>query len=211
MRNLILWAVLCSLLTACGHEPHALPILGNRDVKITEKNGQTIIDTIYQTIPDFMFLNQDGDTITRKTVNGKIYVADFFFTSCPTICPVMKKQMIRVFEKYKGDTSLLILSHTIDPDYDTLALLKDYATRLGADGKQWMFLRANREYTFELAEKGYYATAMADSTEPGGYVHSGGFILIDRLGRVRGIYNGTVEEEVNHLIEDIAVLKNEKP
>jgi len=195
---------------ACNNHQHSLPILGNRDTKTTVVDGKTIIDTIYQTIPPFSFLNQDGDTITQETVKGKIYVADFFFTSCPTICPVMKKQLLRVFEKYKGDANLLLLSHTIDPEFDTLALLKDYATRLGSDGKQWMFLRGNREMTYELAEKGYYATAMADSTEPGGYVHSGGLILVDPLGRVRGVYNGTEAAEVDHLLEDIDLLKNEK-
>jgi protein SCO1/2 len=148
--------------------------------------------------------------VNNETVKGKIYVADFFFTSCPTICPIMKKEMIRVYEKFKGNNQVVILSHTIDPDYDTLALLRDYASRLGSDGKQWMFLRGDRKPVYELAEKGYYASAMVDSTEPGGFIHSGGFILVDKLQRVRGIYDGTSTNDVDKLMSDMELLLKEK-
>jgi protein SCO1/2 len=197
------------IFVACSHD-HSLPILGNRTPIEKMVDGKMVVDTEYATVPDFFFLNQDSIAVTQETVKGKIYIADFFFVTCPTICPIMKKQMIRVFEKYKGDTNMLLLSHTIDPEHDTIALLKDYSTRLGSDGKQWMFLTGNREAIYDMAEKGYYATAMPDSTEPGGYVHSGGFILVDGLRRVRGIYNGTDEAEVTHLMDDIDVLKKEK-
>lgn len=197
------------LYSAC-QEAHELPILGNRTPIERMVDGKMVVDTEYATVPDFFFLNQDSIAVTQETVKGKIYIADFFFVTCPTICPIMKKQMIRVFEKYKGDTNILLLSHTIDPEHDTIALLKDYSTRLGSDGKQWMFLTGNREAIYDLAEKGYYATAMPDSTEPGGYVHSGGFILVDGQRRVRGIYNGTDEAEVAHLMDDIDMLIKEK-
>jgi protein SCO1/2 len=197
------------MFVACSHD-HSLPILGNRKPIERMVDGKMVVDTEYATVPDFFFLNQDSVAVTQQKVKGKIYIADFFFVTCPTICPIMKKQMIRVFEKYKGDTNILLLSHTIDPEHDTIALLKDYSTRLGSDGKQWMFLTGNREAIYDMAEKGYYATAMPDSTEPGGYVHSGGFILVDGLRRVRGIYNGTDEAEVTHLMDDIDMLKKEK-
>jgi protein SCO1/2 len=197
------------LFSAC-HEAHQLPILGNRTPIQRMVDGKMVVDTEYATVPDFFFLNQDSIVVTQEKVKGKIYIADFFFVTCPTICPIMKKQMIRVFEKYKGDSNILLLSHTIDPEHDTIALLKDYSTRLGSDGKQWMFLTGNREAIYDMAEKGYYATAMPDSTEPGGYVHSGGFILVDGLRRVRGIYNGTDEADVTHLMDDIDMLKKEK-
>jgi protein SCO1/2 len=196
-------------LIACNTEKKQLPILGERSTKTTNINGKSVVDTVYATIPYFSFLNQDGDSLTQNQVNGKMYVADFFFISCPTICPVMKKQMIRVFEAFKGDTALMLLSHTIDPQHDTLALLKQYATDLGSDGKQWQFLTGDREVIYQMAEKGYYATAMPDSTAPGGFVHSGGFILVDRLSRVRGIYDGTDPKQVDQLILDIAILKQE--
>ena len=194
---------------ACSEKKN-LPILGNRAAVERLIDGKLQIDTLYATVADFSLSNQDGKTITQETVKGKIYIADFFFASCPTICPIMKKQLIRVFEKYKGDTGILFLSHTIDPEHDTIALLKDYATRLGSDGTQWMFLTGEREQIYELAEKGYYATAMPDSLEPGGYVHSGGFILVDGQRRVRGIYNGTDEKEVDQLMLDMDLLKNEQ-
>ena len=117
--------------------------------------------------------------------------------------------MIRVFEAFKGDTSLLLLSHTIDPEHDTLPLLKQYALDLGSDGKQWQFLTGEREQIYEMAEKGYYATALPDSTAPGGFAHSGGFILVDRNSRVRGIYDGTDTKQVDQLIKDISLLKQE--
>lgn len=199
------------LLLGCenNHSHQSLPILGNRTLVEKQVDGKTITDTLYATVPPFFLLDQNGDSVTNQLVSNKMYVADFFFTTCPTICPVMKKQLLRVYEKYKGDPGLMILSHTIDPDHDTLAVLKDYGERLGSDGKQWRFLWGDREQIYELAEQGYYATAMPDSTEPGGFVHSGGLILVDGKGRVRGVYNGTDEKEVDHLLLDIDLLKRE--
>jgi protein SCO1 len=204
----ILFLSFIGLLNSCSNE-HNLPIYGNRETKEIIVDGKTVMDTIYASVPDFSFVNQDSVVVNQETVKGKIYIADFFFASCPTICPIMKKQMIRVFEKYKGNPKVLLLSHTIDPEHDTIALLKDYATRLGSDGKQWMFLTGDREAIYDMAAQGYYATAMPDSTEPGGYVHSGGFILVDTQRRVRGIYNGTSEDEVTHLMKDMDILLKE--
>ena len=203
MNRLVFISLL--VLLACNSEKKQLPILGERTTKTANVNGENSIDTIYATIPYFSFINQNGDSLSQNEVNGKIYVADFFFISCPTICPIMKKEMIRVFNAFKGDTALMLLSHTIDPVHDTIALLKQYAADLGSDGKQWQFLTGERERIYEMAEKGYYATAMPDSTAPGGFVHSGGFILVDRLSRVRGIYDGTDAKQVDQLIEDISV------
>lgn len=196
-------------LLACNSEKKQLPILGERSTKISEINGKTSIDTVYATVPYFSFINQAGDSLNQTNLNGKIYVADFFFISCPTICPIMKKEMIRVYNAFKGDTAIALLSHTIDPQHDSLPLLKQYASDLGSDGKQWQFLTGNREQIYEMAEKGYYATALPDSTAPGGFVHSGGFILVDRLARVRGIYDGTDPKQVDQLIKDIRLLKQE--
>ena len=200
-----------ALLVACNSSTHnTLPILGNRVAEEKMIDGKLVVDTIYQTIPTFSLLNQDSVMVNNETLKGKIYVADFFFTSCPTICPVMKKEMIRVYEKFKGNNQVVILSHTIDPDYDTLALLRDYANRLGSDGKQWMFLRGDRKLVYELAEKGYYASAVVDSTEPGGFIHSGGFILVDKQQRVRGIYDGTSANDVDKLMVDMDILLKEE-
>jgi len=205
----ILSLFLLIFILSCNQK-RVLPIMGERTPITRTENGKTVIDTQYATVPPFVLLNQEGDTVSEALVKGKIYVADFFFTSCPTICPIMKKEMLRVYEKVKGNDNFMLLSHTIDPDFDTIPLLKEYAKRLGSDGKQWQFLTGQRESIYELAEKGYYATAMPDSTEPGGYVHSGGFILVDKQSRVRGVYNGTDAKEVDLLIEDLFILSEEK-
>ena len=189
----------------------SLPILGNRHVEEVTVNGKATKDTVYHTIADFSFTNQDGKQVTNADVLGKIYVADFFFTSCPTICPVMKKQMLRVFEAYKNEPDFMILSHTIDPEYDTVALLKDYSLRLGVDDAEtWNFLTGNQEKIFEIGQTSYLTTAMDDKNEPGGYLHSGAFVLIDQEGRIRGVYDGTKETQVNLLIKDIPKLFSKK-
>ena len=206
--KIITLVLLAGVLIACGKKK--LPILGERAVDVKIVNGQEVFDTIYQTVPDFSLTNQDGKIIDQNTIKGKIYVADFFFVTCPTICPRMKKNLLTVYEAYKGNPNILFLSHTIDPEHDSVAVLKDFAERLGADSKQWHFLTGNRDSIYELATHGYYATALPDSTEPGGYVHSGGLILIDKNRRVRGIYDGTSEKDTKTLMEDMELLLNEK-
>jgi protein SCO1/2 len=177
-----------------------LPILGERHVD--EKQ-----DTVYHQIADFAFINQTGDTITNEDVAGKVYVADFFFTSCPTICPIMKKEMLRVYEKYQDNPNFKILSHSIDPTYDTQPVLADYAEKLGIeDASTWNFLTGDQEKIFELAQTSYITTAMADQEEPGGFVHTGAFLLVDGKGRIRGAYDGTKKDQVDRLIADLPKL-----
>lgn len=193
--------LLCSLISCIEEKP--LKIYGEREFV----NG----DTVYHTIQPFRFVDQDSTVITRENVDGKVYVADFFFTSCRTICPVMKTQMLRVYEQFKDDPQIIILSHTIDPEYDTVGLLKDYAERLGVSANTWHFLTGNKDSIYTIAEKSYFATAMEDSSEPDGFIHSGAFILVDGKQRIRGMYDGTKENDVDRLIKDIGRLKKEKP
>jgi len=167
-------------------------------------------DSVFHKIPDFSFINQDSLLITNKTYDGKIYLADFFFTTCPTICPVMKKQMLRVYEKYKENPKVGILSHTIDPRHDSVQVLKEYATRLGINSKMWNFVTGDKSKIYEIGKKSYYITAGEDSTAAGGIIHSGAFILVDTKRRVRGVYDGTKETDVTKLIKDMEVLLNEK-
>ncbi len=192
-----LWLAACSL-----KKNEKLPIFGE-----SQFNGK---DTIFHTIAPFQFVDQDSATITNATFKDKIYVADFFFTSCRTICPIMKTQMLRVYEATKDMNDVLILSHTIDPEYDTVALLHDFAARLDVDSKRWHFVTGVRDSIFKIAQTSYFATAMEDKTEPDGYIHSGAFLLIDKQGRIRGKYDGTKEEDVNRLIADIKRLKQER-
>lgn len=198
----ILFCIIVISIISCESSSRKLPIMGERDFI----NG----DSVYHTIPDFLFVNQDSSVITNKTYEGKIYVADFFFTTCPTICPVMKKQMLRVYEKYKENPKVGILSHTIDPRHDSVKVLKEYASQLGINGKMWNFVTGEKAKIYEIGEKSYYVTAGEDSTAAGGIIHSGAFILVDTKRRVRGIYDGTKETDVTKLIKDMDVLLNEK-
>lgn len=180
-----------------------LPILGERYVDENQ-------DTVYHEIADFAFVNQIGDTITNADVAGKIYVADFFFTTCPTICPIMKKEMLRVYEKFQDQPKFKILSHSIDPTHDTQIVLKDYAEKLGVeDASTWNFLTGDQEKIFEIGQTSYLTTAMADQAEPGGFLHSGAFLLVDGNGRIRGVYDGTKSDQVDRLISDIPKLLNQ--
>jgi protein SCO1 len=187
--------------TSCKEQEKALPIFGNRDVVDN--------DTVYHTIKDFSFVNQDSAVVTKETLRGKIYVADFFFTSCRTICPIMKTQMLRVYDSTEHDPDVLIVSHTIDPKHDTVGLLKDFAERLGVKSSKWHFLTGNQDSIYNLAQTSYFSTAMEDSAEDDGFIHSGAFLLIDKEFRIRGKYDGTKEDDVNRLLADISSLKEE--
>jgi protein SCO1 len=197
------------LLANCQSDTQKLPILGEREVVTNLRNGQSVVDTVYHTIPDFMFVNQYGDTVTQAITTNKIYVADFFFTSCPTICPVMKKEMRRVYQSIENQPDVMILSHSIDPAHDTPAVLKQYADDLDVSGTKWQFLTGNRDKIYDIGQNHYMVTAGTDSTAPSGYIHSGAFMLIDKKHRVRGMYDGTLEKAVDKLIKDIEILKKE--
>ncbi|MFB9864605.1 SCO family protein [Rufibacter immobilis] len=191
-------------------EQKKLPILGPREPQVTTGDGKPQVDTLYHSIPDFAFLDQDSQMVTQQTVAGKIYVADFFFTSCPSICPKMKSQMLRVYEKYKDNPKVALLSHSIDPTHDTVAVLRDYAQRLGVKSSTWHFLTGNRDTILDMAQKHYFTSAMVDNTVPGGFEHSGAFLLVDGQRRIRGHYDGTNAEDVDKLLRDMDVLLAEK-
>lgn len=196
-------------LTACDSGTKKLPILGERDWTKKVVDGKEVVDTIYNTIPAFSFVNQNGDTINESIVKDKIYVADFFFTTCPTICPVMKKQMLKVYDKYKGNDDVMILSHTIDPEHDTPSVLNTFAKDLNVTGTQWQFLTGPKEKTYEIGLKSYMVVAKEDKTAEGGFLHSGAFILVDKDKHVRGMYDGTTEEGTKKLMADIQTLLDE--
>jgi protein SCO1/2 len=189
------------LLAAGCSKTKPLPVFGERKVAGT--------DTVYHTIAPFSFLNQDSSRVTAETFRDKIYVADFFFTSCRTICPKMKTQMLRVYEATRQMPDVLILSHTIDPVYDDVSRLRDFAGRLGVQSNKWHFVTGHQDSIYHLAQTSYFATAMEDKTEPDGFIHSGSFLLIDKQRRIRGKYDGTQEQDVNRLIGDIKRLRLE--
>lgn len=207
-ESVIIYSIFLGLLFSC-EQNRKLPIMGPKSYEVRVENGKEITDTIYTTIPDFRFVNQDGESFTEQDLNGKIYVADFFFTTCPSICPIMKTQMLRVHERFKNNSKVHIVSHSIDPTHDTVEVLREYADRLGVETKSWTFLHGEMDSIFRVAQEGYLVSAKEDSLAPGGLLHSGAFILVDPEKRIRGYYDGTKEQDVDQLMNDMDILLGE--
>lgn len=183
--------------------------MGRKKIVEKEVDGKIVMDTVDHMITDFAFYDQDSTLITNETFKNQIYVSDFFFTSCPTICPKMKKQMLRVYEKFEKTPEVAILSHTIDPTHDNVQVLNEYADALGVKSSKWHFVTGDEDVIYQIGEKSYMVTAGEDSEAPGGYIHSGAFLLVDDQRRIRGVYDGTMEEQVNILLSDIDILLKE--
>lgn len=155
------------------------------------------------TIKDFKFVNQNGDTITQKDYEGKVYVADFFFTTCPTICPIMTKNMADIQNAIANNPDVKLLSHTVMPEIDSVAVLKEYAIKNKVNDAKWNLVTGRKEDIYEMARKSYLAVKIGKPEELYDMVHTENFVLIDQKRRVRGFYDGTKKEDVQRLIEDI--------
>ena len=211
MKKLLNFALISIVLQSCTNQSDfKLPILGNREPVERIVDGKTVVDTIYQTIQPFSYFNQDSILVTEKDFDGKIYVADFFFTSCNTICPIMHRNMLDVHKKFKDNPKVKLLSHSIDIKYDLPSRLKIYATKLGIEGNQWDFVHGSRDSIFNIAAKNYLVSAFEDSTDPQGLVHQGWFILVDTKKQLRGAYDGTKADQVKLLMEDMDKLLMEE-
>lgn len=183
--------------------------------KIVESFGSMELAVI-GTVPDYEFTDQNGRTITNQDYNGKVYVVEFFFTSCPSICPVMNQNMIKVQNKFYGNPNLGIASFSINPEYDTPVVLKEYADRYGVTNPNWHFLTGEQEKIHDLANSGFNLYVGEASQEVGGFEHSGLFALIDQQGQIRSrlddngnpiiYYDGLEAEGIQMLIEDIELL-----
>lgn len=208
MKNILSLLFIALIVSACeGNQQSLLPILGRTEY--IDVNGT--VDTVYHSIPDYRFVDQDSMAVTPKTFENKVYVADFFFGTCPTICPLMKAQLIRVHDRFQSNPEVGILSHTIDPDHDTVAYLKNYSERIGINSNEmWHFVTGVKEEIYELGTAaGYMVPIGEDNSAPGGYIHSGAFILVDKDRRIRGFYDGTKTNEVDIMMNDIDRLLNE--
>ncbi|WP_426491768.1 SCO family protein [Hymenobacter sp. 102] len=201
-----------SLLAACssdststGAQPERLPVLG-----IKHNAPTSPADTLPDPVPSFRLTNQLGQVITNQTFAGKVYVTDFFFATCPSICPKMQSELLRVYKQFEGNPNVLFLSHTIDPAHDSIPVLRDYAERLGIqDASRWHFATASHDTIFALA-KAYMTAAQVDKTVQGGFAHSGAFALIDSKRRIRGVYDGMEKDQVDQLIKDLPLLLKEE-
>lgn len=175
-------------------------------------NAELVDSTIqhkkkYHTIADFSLTNQNGETITQEQYKDKIYVADFFFTTCPTICPIMTGHMAQVQEKLKDDHDLLLLSHSVTPQIDSVAQLKKYALEKGVNDAKWNLVTGDKKHIYELARKSYLA--VKDDGDGGKYdmIHTENFMLIDKERRIRGFYDGTNPQDIERLLQEIDILK----
>lgn len=177
-----------------------LPYLGNT----VYENG----NPVYHTIRDFAYINQDSQSVTKDSLSKYIFVADFFFTSCPSICPKVMKEMLRIHEAFKGDDRVRLVSFSIDPKRDTADKLKLYAQNIGADTRYWHFLTGDKDETLDLAAD-FFVAALEDPEAPGGFDHSGKIVLVDKNGHVRSFSEGTDPDDTPGLIEDIKLLLKE--
>ncbi|MEM9848239.1 MAG: SCO family protein [Bacteroidota bacterium] len=207
MENKIVFYLLLigTLFCACQEEKatgtDTLPILGFPTIE----NG----DTIHHKIPAFRFVNQDSQFVTNATFSDDIYIADFFFTACPTICPKVKKQMLRLYERYKDEPNVVLLSHTVDVKRDTVGRLKQYASNLDVVTERWQFVTGDHDEIYAIADD-YFSIARVDPNAPGGFDHSGRLILVDREGHVRAFCDGTSATDVDALMLDVDKLLKEE-
>ena len=201
IRNSIILIVTALFFSACESK-RILPKLGKIDLEYRVVNGKKITDSIFQKIPEFRFLNEDSIFVGNKNFKNKIWIAEFFFTSCPTICPVMNLQLKKLNKETNAlNKHIQFLSFTIDPENDTPSILKDYKKRYGINSENWAFLTGNETETHALGINNFLTFAGKDDEAAGGYAHSGSFTLVDKKGIVRGVY------EVTNF--DLSVNKNE--
>lgn len=206
-KRLFFMTIVC--LSSCMLPDRTLPILGDPTITRRWSNGKELFDTIYPVVPAFSLTDQDSLPVNEKTFSGHVYVVDFIFLSCPGICPIMTDEMKRTYHFYEHNDQVMFLSHTIDPERDTIPRLKAYADNLQIDNKKWRFVTGNQDTIYQLAYKGYYSKAYKDTSAPGGYIHGGGFLLIDKNRHIRGVYDGTDRNETFRLINDISLLLKE--
>lgn len=192
------------------HHYKYLPIFGEKIPVVDTVNNQIVIDTIYHTLFDFNFLNQNGDSISFKNLEGKIVVAEFFFSNCEGICVKMNQEMNRVYQKTQNMEDLVILSFTVDPERDSVAQLKMYSDQFSPKPGRWHFLTGTKTDLYRVAQKGFLVSADESTDSIPAFIHDEHFVLVDKLKRIRGFYNGTDEADVSRLMDEIKVLKAEE-
>lgn len=193
--------ILFLLLSGCRAERERLPILGPTEII----NG----DTLFHFVPDIELIDQDSNSLKLSEQGDKLYVADFFFTSCPSICPKVTKQMLRLYDRYKDDDRVLLISHTIDQRHDSVSVLHRYAKNLDVKTERWKFVTGEKDSIFHLAGE-YFVSAGEDPSAPGGFDHSGRIILVDKNRHVRGFAEGTDPKSVTEFFKTVDKLLDEE-
>ncbi|MCL6462004.1 MAG: SCO family protein [Flavobacterium micromati] len=201
--------VVLSLFYSALKPKKTLPIYNPADVNPELVDSTVQYKSKYHTIADFSFTNQNGKTITQKDYEGKIYVADFFFTTCATICPKMTTNLSEIQTAFANNPKVKLLSHTVFPETDNVAVLKAYAKKHNVDDSQWNLVTGEKKEIYAMARKSYLAVKMGKPEELYDMVHTENFVLVDTKKRVRGFYDGTNKEDMKRLIEDITFLSNQ--
>tara|TARA_B100001564_G_C20573096_1_gene639314 strand:+ start:436 stop:1125 length:690 start_codon:yes stop_codon:yes gene_type:complete len=163
----------------------------------------------FHKISNFNLVNQNGNNISQEFYHNKIYVADFFFTTCPSICPIMTNNMLKVQEKIKNDPNVLIVSFSVDPKTDSVAQLKKYAKEKGVDDLKWNLLTGDKKQIYDLARKSFFVAEIDKDSDSNDIIHTENFVLVDPDKRIRGFYDGTNLDEIKNLISDLSLLKGE--
>lgn len=198
--------------TSSSANKKELPVIQPKDLKVEMVNPELLEVGIGHRIGAFSLVNQNGDSITLDDVKGKVFVAEYFFTTCGTICPKMTAQMTRVQKKFKGNDDFKILSFTVNPEVDSVKVMKAYAEKHGAVDDQWHFITGKKEDLYKLARNSFFVLKPAEAANLGDagsdFIHTNNFVLVDQELRIRGYYDGTSITEVNELMEDIQILLN---
>ena len=187
--------------------PEILPVYQPADFNAELVDPEMSHIKKYHRVADFALLNQNGDTITQEDYRGKIYIADFFFTTCPTICPIMTDNMAYLQDELMDDPEVKLLSHSVTPDIDSVAQLKRYALEKGVIDAKWNLVTGDKKQIYRLARKSYMAVKTDGDGGPYDMIHTENFILVDKEGRIRGTYDGTKRDDMGRLLEDLEILK----
>lgn len=206
---LVLSIIIISIIYSILKPTEILPVFQPAQV-----NAEMVDSTMqhikkYHTVANFELTNQNGEKITQANYEDKIYVADFFFTTCQTICPIMTDHMVKIQQEIRDEDHILLLSHTVMPEVDSVAQLKKYAREKGVDSKKWNLVTGDKKQIYELARKSYLA-AKDDPYSPYDLIHTENFVLVDKKKRIRGFYDGTDPESIEKLLKDIKILKAEE-
>lgn len=207
---LILFSVVTISLFYSALKPQkTLPIYNPADVNPELVDSTVQYKSKYHTIADFSFVNQNGETITQKDYEGKIYIADFFFTTCGSICPKMSTNLVEVQKAVLNNPKVMLLSHTVFPEVDSVSVLKAYAIKYGVVDSKWNLVTGDKKQIYTMARKSYLAVKQGRPDQLYDMVHTENFVLVDQKRRVRGFYDGTDKEDIKRLLEDIDFLCKE--
>lgn len=200
-----------SLLVLAACKPSSektIRVIGEQIIVKKNANGEVYYDTLSARAPQFSFTNHHHQPFNSETLKGKIWVADFFFTHCPSICVKMKANLLKANKEFGQNSDFQLVSFSIDPQRDSVQQLYNYAAKLGVENANWNFLTGEKELIYAVADS-FLAHAAEDPNSPGGFIHDGNFIMVDKRGRIRGFYDGTNDEAVVKMINDLKLLLKE--